>query len=232
MSRTEHTIPVALSARHVHLCQAHVEALFGNGHKLTPSSELSQPGQFAARETVEIVGPKRSIPGVRVLGPARAATQAELSFTDGVVLGINLPVRPSGDIAGSPGAHLIGPRGAVKLAEGLIVASRHVHCSPDDARRLGLADKQQVYVRVPGTRGLVFDGVLVRVDPSFRTELHLDTDEGNAAGIRPGGVVELLASLCRDACGAEACPIAPGVEDGRTQPYCGYTRRNVSFYRG
>jgi putative phosphotransacetylase len=232
MSLSEHTIPVALSARHVHLSQAHVEALFGPGHKLTPSSELSQPGQFAARETVELVGPKRSIPGIRVLGPARPATQAELSFTDGVVLGINLPFRLSGDIGGSPGAHLIGSRGAVKLAEGLIVASRHVHCSPDDARRLGLADRQKIYVRVPGPRGLVFDEVVVRVDPQFRTELHLDTDEGNAAGIRPGSVVEVLASLCRDACGAEACPIAPGVEQGATQPYCGYTRRSVSFYRG
>jgi putative phosphotransacetylase len=232
MSRQEQTIPVALSARHVHLSQAHVEALFGPGHKLTPLSELSQPGQFAARETVEIVGPKRSIPGVRVLGPARAATQAELSFTDGVVLGINLPVRLSGDATGTPGAHLIGPRGAVKLAEGLLVASRHVHCSPDDAKRMGLADRQKVYVRVPGARGLVFDEVIVRVDPQFRTELHLDTDEGNAAGIRPGSVVEVLASLCRDACGDSACPIAPGVEPGSTQPYCGYTRRNVTFYRG
>jgi putative phosphotransacetylase len=232
MIRIEHTIPVALSARHVHLCQAHVEALFGKGHRLTPQAELSQPGQFAARETVEIVGPKRSIPGVRVLGPARSATQAELSFTDGVVLGLNLPVRPSGDTAGSPGAHLIGPRGAVKLAEGCIVAARHVHCSPDDAGRLGLADKQRVYARVPGPRGLVFDEVLVRVGPDFRTEMHLDTDEGNAAGVRAGDVVAILASLCRDACGLEACPITPGVEDGKSQPYCSYTRRNVSFYRG
>jgi putative phosphotransacetylase len=232
MIRTEHTIPVALSARHVHLSQAHVEALFGNGHQLAPLSELSQPGQFAAHETVEIVGPKRSIPGVRVLGPARAATQAELSFTDGVVLGINLPVRLSGDVHGTPGAHLIGPRGAVKLAEGLIVASRHIHCSPDDARQLGLQDKQKVYARVPGSRGLVFDEVVVRVDPAFRTELYLDTDEGNAAGIRAGSMVEVIASLCRDACGLEACSIILGVEDGTTQPFCGYTRRNVSFYWG
>ena len=232
MDRSGRTIAVALSARHVHLSQPHVEALFGKGHALTPLSGLSQPGQFAARETVEVVGPKRSIPGVRVLGPARPATQAELSFTDGVVLGINLPVRLSGDTRGTPGAHLIGPRGAVKLTEGLIVAARHIHCSPDDAGRLGLADQQRVYVRVPGVRGVWFDGVIVRVDPSFRTELHVDTDEGNAAGIRAGEGVEVIASLCRDACRLEGCPISPGVQDGTSQPFCEYTQRGTSFFRG
>ena len=232
MNGSGRTIPVALSARHIHLSQPHVEALFGKGHVLSPQTELSQPGQFAARETVEIVGPKRSIPGVRVLGPARPATQAELSFTDGVVLGINLPVRLSGDTQGTPGAHLIGPRGAVKLTEGLIVAARHVHCSPDDAKRLGLADRQKVYVRVPGVRGVWFDGVIVRVDPNFRTELHVDTDEGNAAGIRAGGMIDVVASLCRDACRLEGCPISPGVEDGTSQPFCGYTQRSASFFRG
>jgi putative phosphotransacetylase len=231
MSRPERTIPVALSARHVHLSREHVEALFGRGRRLTPQSELSQPGQFAARETVEVVGPRRSIPGVRVLGPARPATQVELSFTDGVVLGLNLPVRLSGDVAGSPGVHLLGPRGAVKLTEGCIVAARHVHASPPDAERLGLQDRQKVYARVPGSRGLVFDEVVVRVSPDFRTEMHLDTDEGNAAGVRAGDVVEVVASLCRDLCGQQACPIAPGVQDGSSQPYCGFTRRNVSFFR-
>ncbi|MBI5487602.1 MAG: phosphate propanoyltransferase [Deltaproteobacteria bacterium] len=232
MDGSARTIPVALSARHVHLSQAHVEVLFGKGHALAPLTDLSQPGQFAARETVEIVGPKRSIPGVRVLGPARPATQAELSFTDGIVLGVNLPLRLSGDTAGTPGAHLLGPRGAVKLAEGLIVAARHVHCSPDDAKRLGLADRQKVYVRVPGARGVWFDEVVVRVDPSFRTELHLDTDEGNAAGVHAGDVVDVVASLCRDACRQEGCPIAPDVQDGTSQPYCDFTRRTASFFRG
>lgn len=226
------SIPVALSARHAHLSQEHVEALFGKGHRLTPLADLSQPGQFACRETIEIVGPKRSIPGVRVLGPARSASQVELSFTDGIVLGINLPVRLSGDTKGTPGAHLIGPRGAVKLTEGLIVAARHIHCSPEDARRFGLADRQKVYARFPGPRGLLFDEVLVRVDPSFRTELHLDTDEGNAAGIRGGQTVEIVTSLCRDLCGLEACPIATGVRDGASQPFCGFTERgDVSFFR-
>jgi putative phosphotransacetylase len=231
MSADERTIPVALSARHAHLSQAHVEALFGKGHKLTPLAPLSQPGQFAARETLEVVGPKRSIPGVRILGPARAGSQVELSFTDGIVLGLNLPVRLSGEVHGSPGAHLIGPRGAVKLTEGCIVAVRHVHCTPTDAQRLGVKDKQKVYVRFAGPRGLVFDEVVVRVGPEFKTEMHLDTDEGNAAGIRPGERVEVVPSLCRDLCRIEGCPIAPGVRDGVAQPFCDFTRRSVSFFR-
>ena len=226
------TIPVALSARHAHLSQAHVEALFGKGHRLTPQSELSQPGQFAARETIEVVGPKRSIPGVRILGPARSASQVELSFTDGIVLGLNLPVRLSGTTQGTPGAHLIGPRGAVKLTEGLLVAARHIHCTPEDARRFGVVDRQKVYARFPGPRGLLFDEVIVRVSPDFRTELHLDTDEGNAAGIRSGETIEIVPSLCRDLCGLVACPIAPGVRDGASQPFCGFTEQgNVSFFR-
>ncbi|MBN1772953.1 MAG: phosphate propanoyltransferase [Deltaproteobacteria bacterium] len=226
------TIPVALSARHAHLSQEHVEALFGKGYHLTPLSDLSQPGQFACRETIEVVGPKRSLPGLRILGPARPNSQVELAFTDGIVLGLNLPVRLSGDTKETPGAHLIGPRGAVKLREGLIVAARHVHCSPDDARRLGLQDRQKVYARFPGPRGLLFDEVLVRIDPNYRTELHLDTDEGNAAGIRSGEAVEIVTSLCRDLCGLAECPIAPGVRDGESQPFCDFTERgDVSFFR-
>ena len=225
-------IPVALSARHAHLSQEHVEALFGSGHELTPRFELSQPGQFAAEETVEVVGPKRSIRAVRVLGPARSASQVELSFTDGIVMGLNLPTRLSGDLAGSPGAHLIGPRGAVALREGCIVALRHIHATPEDANRLGLEDGQKVYARFPGPRGLTFDSVVVRVSDQFLTELHLDTDEGNAAGIRVGDGVEVLSSLCSDLCGlAEQCPIAPEVQPGQGQPYCDFTRDRVSFFK-
>jgi putative phosphotransacetylase len=229
---TDRTIPVALSARHAHLTQAHVEALFGRGHELTPMSDLSQPGQYACRETIEVLGPKRSIPGVRVLGPARSATQVELSFTDGIVLGLNLPARLSGDVKGSPGAHLIGPRGAVRVPEGLIVAVRHLHCTPADAERLDVRDGQKVYARFPGPRGLLFDEVVVRVSPDFRTELHLDTDEGNAAGIRGGDRVEVVGSLCRDLCRIEGCPIEPAVQPGVSRPFCSWTNGNATFFRG
>lgn len=216
-------VPVALSARHVHLSQAHTEKLFGPGHRLQPLFDLSQPGQFAARETVEVVGPKRSIPGVRILGPARDFTQVELSITDGVVLGLNVPVRLSGDVAGTPGIHLIGPRGAVRLPAGCIVAKRHLHVHSADARRLGLHQGQQVYVRVPGPRGIIFDGVVVRVSDNFRTELHLDTDEGNAAGLRSGQEVELVADLCGQLCGRTDCLIAGSGSDSPGRPYCQFT---------
>ncbi len=226
----DRSIPVALSARHVHLSAEHVEALFGPGHRLTPLFDLSQPGQYAAVETVEVVGPRRSIPGVRVLGPARNKSQVELSTTDGVALGINLPVRVSGDTARTPGAHLIGLRGAVKLTEGCIVAARHIHAIPADASRLGIRDGQKVYVRFPGPRGLIFDEVVVRVSDEFRTELHLDTDEGNAAFIRPDDRVEVVASLCNDLCAIEGCPIAPGVVAGQGRPYCDLTSGKVSIH--
>lgn len=231
-AREDRLVPVALSARHAHLCREHVDALFGPGHELTPASELSQPGQYACKETVEVVGPKRSISGVRVLGPVRSATQLELSFTDGIVLGLNLPVRMSGDIAGSPGAYLIGPHGAVKLEEGLIVAMRHMHCSPADARRLGLSDGQKVYVRYPGPRGILFSEVTIRVSESFSTELHLDTDEGNSAGIKSGDLVEIVSSICKDLCGMDGCPIEPEIRQGVSRPFCGYTSDNVSFFKG
>lgn len=222
-------IPVALSARHVHLSKEHVAALFGAGAQLTPRADLSQPGQFACHETVDVLGPKRAIRGVRVLGPARGASQVELAVTDGVVLGLNLPVRVSGDTAGTPGAHLIGPRGAVRLREGCIVAARHIHASPEDARRLDIADGQRVYVRFAGPRGLIYDEVVVRVSDAFRTELHLDTDEGNAAGIRPGDRVQVVADLCRDLCPVDNCPIEPAVEPGTGRPYCPYTAEQVSI---
>lgn len=225
----ERTIPVALSARHAHLCQADVEALFGPGYQLTRWADLSQPGQFAARETVEVVGPRRSIPGVRLLGPPRGRSQVELSLTDGVALGLSLPVRMSGEVAGTPGCHLIGPRGAVKLREGCIAAMRHVHATPEDARRLGIADGQMVYVRLAGARGLVLREVAVRVSDQFHTELHLDTDEGNGAGIRSGDRVEVIPSLCADLCDHGGCAITPGVDQGRTRPYCDLTTERITI---
>ncbi len=223
------TIPVALSARHVHLSQEHVEALFGPGYQLRKMSDLSQPGQYACHETVEVMGPKRSIGKVRVLGPARGATQVELSTTDGVVLGIRLPIRDSGDTKGTPGAHLIGPKGAVKLREGCIVASRHIHTTPEDAARLGVADNQKVWVQFEGPRGLVFSDVLVRVSPAFRTELHLDTDEGNAASIRNGDQVRILTSLCRDLCELKHCGVSSSLIPGESQPFCQLTASGRSI---
>lgn len=220
---------MALSARHAHLSQEHVAALFGPGHRLSPLFELSQPGQFAAHETVELVGPKRTIPGVRVLGPARDASQLELTVTDGVTLGINLPVRVSGDVQGTPGAHLIGPRGALRLNQGCIVAARHIHVTPADAKRLGIVDRQKVYVRFPGPRGLIFDEVVVRVGDAFVTELHLDTDEGNAASIGRHDQVEVVASLCDDLCTLQGCPIAPAVQAGQGRPFCQYTMGGISI---
>jgi len=223
------TILVALSARHVHLSQEHVEALFGPGHQLNRLSDLSQPGQYACRETVEVMGPKRSIAKVRVLGPVRKASQVELSTTDGVVLGIPLPTRDSGDIKGTPGAYLIGPRGAVKLHEGCIVASRHIHTTPEDAKRLGVQDRQKVWVQFSGPRGVVFSDVLVRVSPDFRTELHLDLDEGNAASIRNGEQVQILADLCHDLCELKQCGISGDLRPGGGQPFCQFTSMGRSI---
>jgi len=224
----DRTVPVALSARHVHLSKEHVEALFGPGYRLRPQAELSQPGQFAAMECVEVVGPRRSIPGVRVLGPPRGTTQVELSISDGVLLGIALPNRLSGNLDGTPGVHLMGPRGAVKLRHGAIAAARHLHATPADAERLGLRDGQKVYARLLGARGIIFDEVVVRVADAALLELHLDTDEGNAAGVKTGDRAEIVASLCRESCALEGCPIAPSVVDGVGRPFCDFTR-NRSF---
>lgn len=180
--RDDRPIPVAISARHVHLRQETVEKLFGAGHTLTVRNPLSQPGQYACQETVTLVGPKRSIEGVRILGPVRREDQVEISRTDEFWLGIDAPVRASGDIANSPGIKLVGPAGEVELTQGVICAWRHIHMTPDDAEYFGVKDRDVVEVAIRGTgRDLVFGDVLVRVSPDFRLEMHIDTDEGNAA---------------------------------------------------
>jgi acetate kinase len=179
-------VPIEVSAHHVHLAQEHVEALFGAGHQLTPKSELSQPGQFACQEQVNLVGPKGRIDRVRVLGPARKATQVEIAVTEQFKLGIVAPIRESGDLKGTPGVTLAGPAGAVALPEGVIAAMRHIHMAPEDALRYGVRDKYVVRVRVGGDRELVFGDVLVRVHPTYRLAMHLDTDEANAASIVTG----------------------------------------------
>lgn len=181
-------IPVAVSARHVHLSPASVETLFGPGHALQDERAISQPGQFAARERVTLVGPRGRIEGVRVLGPTRGADQVEISRTDEFLLGVDAPVRESGDLRGTPGLRLEGPAGAVTLKQGVICALRHIHMSPDDARAFGVQDRDTVDVRIDSDgRDLVFGDVLVRVSPNFCLEMHIDTDEGNAAGLEVRG---------------------------------------------
>jgi acetate kinase len=174
---------VEVSAHHAHLTQEHVEALWGAGHQLTKHAELSQPGQFACKEVVTVVGPKSRIERVRVLGPVRKASQVEIAMTEQFKLGVHPPVRESGDIAGTPGCTLEGPAGSVTLERGVICALRHIHMPPEDALRYGVRDKTFVRVRIGGDREVVFGDVLVRVDPNFALAMHIDTDEGNAAGI-------------------------------------------------
>jgi acetate kinase len=177
---------VEVSAHHIHLTQEHVEALFGQGHQLTKHADLSQPGQYACKEQLTIVGPKGSIERVRVLGPARKYTQIEIAMTEQFKLGVHPPIRESGDIADTPGCTLESPTGSVKVDRGVICALRHIHMTPEDALRYGVRDKSVVRVRIAGDRELVFGDVLVRVDPSFALAMHIDTDEANAANVKTG----------------------------------------------
>ncbi len=186
-------VRVEISARHVHLSQADLEKLFGIGYQLKKIKDLSQEGEFAAEETITLVGPKRKLENLRVVGPARQATQVELAYTDAFSLGIDAPLRLSGDLEGSAGAKLIGPAGEVELKEGVIVAKRHLHINPSEAAELGIKNNDVVKVAVGGERGLVFDNVVVRIKPTFHASVHLDTDEANAAGLgKVCGFGELL----------------------------------------
>ncbi len=185
-------LPIAISNRHVHLSQSDLEVLFGKGFELTKMKDLSQPGQFAANEQVDLVGPKRTISGVRILGPARKTTQAEISVTDAFTLGVAPVVKNSGDLDGTPGIKLVGPAGEVVLDKGCIVASRHIHMHTSDAENFGVKDKDVVSIRTGGPRPVVFENVLVRVNPDYGLEMHVDTDEGNAALLKNGTMVELI----------------------------------------
>ncbi len=189
-------IPVEISAHHVHLAQADVEALFGPGHQLTPMHELSQPGQYACQEQVHLVGPKGRIAKVRVLGPTRKETQVEIAMTEQFKLGVQPPIRQSGDLTGTPGITLEGPYGSTTIERGVICAQRHIHMSPEDAIRFRVRDNYVVRVRVEGERELIFGDVVVRVNPAFRLAMHIDTDEGNAGNIRTGmlGYIEEIQS--------------------------------------
>lgn len=191
--RGEPKLVVSISARHVHLTDEHVEILFGAGHKLTPEKPLYQDGFYAAAETVAVVGPRRRmLPTVRVLGPTRPHSQVELAFTDGISLGIDLPVRASGKIAGTPGCVLVGPSGVVELKEGVIRAERHVHMNMDHARHFGVKNGDRMSLAIHGGCGLVFRDLLVRADETSKLEVHIDTDEGNACDLDHATKVELI----------------------------------------
>lgn len=183
-------VPVGISNRHIHLSQADLDQLFGAGYQLTPMKELSQPGQFACKETVTICGPKGAIEKVRVLGPVRKETQIEIVAGDSFKLGVKAPAKLSGDLAGTPGITVVGPKGSVQTAQGLIVAQRHIHMAPADAQAYGVQDGQIVKIRVGGLRGGIYDNVAIRVTTSSKLECHLDTEEANAMGV--AGTVEIV----------------------------------------
>ena len=212
-------VPIGVSARHVHLCAEHLIALFGPGHALAPRNPLSQPGQFAAEETLVVAGPRGALEHVRVLGPVRGKSQVELAPTDCYAIGIPAVVRDSGDIAGSPGVVLVGPAGSVAPGEGAIVAARHLHMTTLDARHLGIANGDFVAVIAgAGRRAAMFDSVACRVSDSYRLELHLDTDEANAAGCRSGDMAWIVdpagianSGALDEAAGAARAEAAAGV---------------------
>ena len=192
-SDSEDTVPVGISNRHIHLSASDVETLFGKGYELTPFKDLSQPGQYACKELLTIIGPSlRPIENVRVLGPVRSASQVEISRTDSFVLKVKPPVRESGDIAGSSPITIIGPKGVVALKEGCIIANRHIHMSEDEGKSFGLKDGDYVTVEANGERRTTFYDVQVRVNKAFRLEMHIDTDDANAAGIGNGAKVKII----------------------------------------
>lgn len=186
-------LPVGVSVRHVHISVEDLEVLYGVGHRLTPQRALYQEGEFAAKEVVALVGPRmRALENVRILGPERNRTQVEVSRTDAIYLGIDPPVRASGNLLGSSPITLVGPKGTLILSEGAIVANRHIHMSVADGHRFGVADNDLVQVEVLGDKGLVFSNVQVRVKESFRLEMHVDTDDANASGITTGAKARIL----------------------------------------
>ncbi|MGB9687186.1 MAG: phosphate propanoyltransferase [Rectinema subterraneum] len=186
-------LPIARSDIHVHLTQEDLDSLFGKHYVLTYVRELTIPGNYACAETVEVVGPKGSIKGAVIVAPVRSYTQVEVSFTDAAILGLDPPLRESGDLEGSAGCILIGAEGRrIQLTKGVIAALRHIHMHPDDAKEFGVSNGQRVKIRVPGDRALVFENVIVRVSEEYRLEMHIDMDEGRAANIVDFQLVELI----------------------------------------
>ncbi len=189
---TRYFVPADVSNRHIHLCQADLETLFGAGYVLTKRKDLTQPGQYACEEQLTIVGPKRPMERVRIIGPVRKETQVEVTMSDTFHIGIPAVVRLSGDLAGSPGGKLIGPKGEVELKQGFIVAARHLHLSAEEAEKFGLKTGDIVSMEKKGPRETIFGNVIVRAGDGHAMELHLDTDEGNAAGVVPDELVEIF----------------------------------------
>ena len=187
------SVLIETSARHVHVTEADLVKLFGEGATLTVKKMLSQPGQFASEQKVTLVGPKKEIANVSILGPCRKETQVEISATDARTLGVDVAIRESGNIKGTPGIKLVGPAGELEISEGVIVAKRHIHLTPQDAAELGLTDKQIVSVKVENdARSLIFGDVVVRVNPNFSKAMHIDTDESNAGCVAPGTYGEII----------------------------------------
>ncbi len=189
---SQRPIPIGVSARHIHLTREHLDELFGRGYNLTKRADLSQPGQFACEETVTLVGPGGVIERVRILGPTRSKTQVEVSFTDARRLGLKPPIRESGNIKGTPGITIVGPAGSVTIGEGVIVAMRHIHMTPEDAEEFRVSDGEFVKVICGTERAVIFDRVLVRVSEKYALDFHIDTDEANACGVKSGDVGYLL----------------------------------------
>ena len=188
----EKTVLVETSARHVHVTKETLETLFGAGYTLTKKKDLSQPGQFSCEERVQVIGPKGSFPAVSILGPERSADQVELSASDARKIGISAPVREYGDVKGSGACNLVGPKGEVELSEGVIIAKRHIHMTPEDAEKYGMRDKQVVSVEIKSAeRSLIFGDTVVRVSPKYALAMHIDTDEANAV-LAPAGVLGVI----------------------------------------
>ncbi|MCR5484417.1 MAG: phosphate propanoyltransferase [Clostridiales bacterium] len=189
----ERPVLMETSARHVHVTREVLDTLFGEGYELTKKKDLSQPGQFACEERVQVIGPKKSFPAVSILGPIRPETQIELSASDARTIGVDAPVRESGDVAGSAPCKLVGPKGEVELSCGVIIAKRHIHATPEDAEKYGIHDKQIVSVKVKSPeRSLIFGDVVVRVSPKYALAMHIDTDEANAALMTPNTYGEII----------------------------------------
>jgi putative phosphotransacetylase len=185
-------VHIGVSARHIHLSNHHIAVLFGQGYVLNQFKALSQPGQFAAAEVVSIKGPKGQMDKIRILGPARGETQLEISRTDSYALGVNPPVRQSGHIVGTPGITIIGPAGEVDIEQGVIIAARHIHFHTNDAAAWGIADQQMLTVKLNGERPLILENVVARVSDQFALDLHIDTDEANAAGVKTDEFAEIM----------------------------------------
>ena len=192
LQKRSRQVPVGISVRHIHLTRADVDKLFGYGYQLTPKKALSQPGQFACEECLDVIGPKGELKRVRILGPERSATQIELAQTDCRTIGVNAPVRSSGDTKGTPGVTLRGPLGELTVPEGVIVADRHLHMTPAQAAAFGLADGDRVQIRIHGLQPGIMGGVLVRASNKCALDFHIDTDDGNAFLLKQGQLVTVL----------------------------------------